>query len=91
MTQKDVQGKAKLDLIPYKALVKVAEVREYGIKKYKDDQGWKSVAQKDFAVATLRHIYKWINGEQLDDESGLHHLHHAACSIMLAIGQDDDK
>ncbi len=86
MTFKDITGKDRLDLLPAQALRKIAKVREYGIKKYQnDDEGWKQVDKRAFATATLRHIYSWLEGQELDPESGLPHLDHAACSILLAI------
>ena len=92
MSAKDVKGKDRLRLIPYQALVKVSKVREFGIAKYGgDDTGWKTVDKDDFAEAALRHIYKYFDGEELDDESGLHHLHHAACSLILAIAVKDKE
>jgi hypothetical protein len=92
MSAKDVKGKARLRLIPYKSIVAVSKVREFGIEKYGgDDENWKTVHEDDFAEATLRHIYKYFDGEIVDDESGLHHLHHAACSILLAIAVLENK
>ncbi len=82
---KDVTGKPELGLIPYKALAKVAEVRAFGIKKYKGDN-WHDVPKKDFVNATVRHCMKYLSGETSDEESNLEHLAHAACSILLALG-----
>ena len=82
---KDTIGKPKLRYIPYDALVAIANVREFGIAKYKDDLGWKEVPADDFAEASLRHIYKYFKGELVDPESGLNHLDHALCSLALAV------
>tara|TARA_Y100000310_G_scaffold344706_1_gene458920 strand:- start:3400 stop:3834 length:435 start_codon:yes stop_codon:yes gene_type:complete len=81
---KDTKGKAKLRYIPYSALVAIAEVREYGIKKYNGDN-YHGVDPEDFVEAAARHIHKWMDGTDLDDESGLDHLHHAITSLALAI------
>jgi len=88
---KDTKGKAKLRFIPYESLVAISNVREFGIKKYKDDQGWKTVSRDDFAEAALRHIHKYFNGQLLDDESELPHLHHALCSLALAVSVQEQQ
>lgn len=85
MSFKDTKGKPKLRYVPYDALVAIANVREFGIAKYKDDQGWRVVPADDFAEASLRHIHKYFNGQILDPESGLGHLEHALCSLALAV------
>lgn len=85
--KKDTKGKPKLGLIPYDALAEIAKVREFGIEKYKDDEGWRGVSITDFLDAALRHIYKYndIDRSELDEESGLSHLAHAATSLILAL------
>lgn len=91
MTHKETAGKPKLGLIPFSALAQIAEVREFGIKKYKDDEGWKQVDSRDFVEAGLRHLHKVTSGEEIDPESGLQHLAHAACSIILALAVEDEE
>ena len=81
---KEIKGKEKLRLIPRKAMVAGARVREYGIDKYNGDN-YQQVPAIEFVDATLRHIYKYLEGQQIDPESGLPHLHHALCSMMLAV------
>jgi len=85
MSLKDTKGKEKLRYIPYEALKQVALVREFGTKKYGDPFGYVGVDADDFVDAALRHLYKHLYQQPLDDESGLPHLAHAACSILLAI------
>lgn len=83
---KDIKGKAQLDLIPYNALEAVAEVREFGKNKYGDAWQWQGeVDPKYFATAGLRHIYKALQVEDNDDESGLLHLAHAATTLLMAL------
>jgi hypothetical protein len=52
--------------------------------------------KRDVFGCILRHIWKWFRGEVNDDESGLHHLAHAAwnCITLMeyercGIGTDD--
>lgn len=94
--QKDTAGKPDLTLIPYNSLVAVAKVREYGNKKYGDPWMWRINAKpkdvKDFVAAALRHINKYTDPLEhyRDDESNLHHLWHAAASLMMAISIEQD-
>ncbi len=91
MTFKDTNGKDKLRYIPYSALKSIAKVREYGIMKYKDDQGWRQVPEIEFTEAAMRHVGKALSGEDIDSESGLPHLDHAICSLALAIAVRESK
>jgi hypothetical protein len=59
-------------------------VREFGIKKYGDDTSWIRTHPDEYLGAALRHIYKHLEGEELDDESGIEHIYHAMTSLMLA-------
>ena len=83
---KDIKGKAALDLLPYEALVAMAAVRTFGVNKYGDAWAWKEgVDPQAFATASIRQLYKYLRVENLDDESDLPHLAHAAASAMMAL------
>lgn len=90
-------GKIRHDLIPPWALTELAKVYTYGTQKYDDDNWWKGLKWKrDVFGCILRHVWKWMRGERFDDESGVHHLAHAAwnCLTLMSyerhnIGVDD--
>ena len=84
MAQKDTKNKPRLSYIPYSSLVKIAEVRQFGIDKYGENK-YDEVNVEDFLDAALRHIFKHIEGEYIDNESGRSHLAHAATSLILAM------
>lgn len=91
------EGKIRHDLVAPWALNEIARVYTYGTIKYDDDNWWKGLKwKKDVFGCILRHIWKWFRGERDDDESGLHHLAHAAWNCMTLmeyernnIGTDD--
>lgn len=90
------EGKNRLDLMPSWPLDQIAQVYTYGTVKYDDNNWWKGMPWKKIIGPLLRHIYKWLRGEKYDDESGLHHLAHAAwqCLALMeyernGIGKDD--
>lgn len=87
-------GKPKLTLVPQKILYDIAEVREYGTKKYHDPDNWKSVEVQRYRDAAFRHFLAYLkepNG--VDKESGISHLKHLACNIAFLCeleGKDDE-
>jgi len=91
------KDKIRHDLVAPWALNEIARVYTYGTQKYDDDNWWKGLKwKKDVFGCILRHIWKWFRGEVNDDESGLHHLAHAAwnCIALMeyercGIGTDD--
>jgi hypothetical protein len=84
MTVKDTKGKLKVSLIPPRALISIAKVREFGVSKYKDAWSWVDLVKvEDLQEAIDRHQLKIKLGETLDDESGLPHSWHIACSAAM--------
>lgn len=93
------EGKARMSLLPPKALTQVAEVMTYGEKKY---AAWnylkgRGLPFSDYLDAALRHLAAFNAGEDLDAESGKSHLAHAACCILMLMEmqhyhpQQDDR
>lgn len=65
---------ARFDLIPKKALWKVAELYGKGAEKY-DDHNWRRGYPYSLSQAALeRHYALWVEGQDYDDETGCHHL-----------------
>ena len=77
------------------ALDAVAFTLDYGRGKYGDDVNWQKVenGEERYLNAAVRHISKHVSGKLLDDEpdeqgrpgSGLPHLWHAACSLLMSL------
>jgi hypothetical protein len=89
-------GKPRYDLIPPYALHELVLVYTYGCHKYDPDNWWKGMQWRKVIGPMLRHIFKWMRGEKYDQESGLHHLAHAAwnaialfCYQVKGLGVDD--
>lgn len=65
----------------------VSRVLEYGASKYSRNnyKNGGPMAAKEFLLdSMLRHAMAYMNGEDLDEESGLPHVYHMACSAMFA-------
>ena len=90
-------GKAKLHLLPPKSILEVGKVLTYGAEKY-DAENWRKVddLQNRYTSAALRHIFAHIEGEDVDEETGLSHLAHAMCCLLFKledelIGESKEK
>jgi hypothetical protein len=67
------------------AVAAVIDVLEYGARKY-DADNWKKVEHSRYIDASLRHyVMRYLAGEQIDPESGKHHLAHAICCLMFML------
>ena len=87
--RKDDQEKVRYDLTPPRALHELNRVLTYGAKKYAPEN-WRKVKPwgTRYFGAALRHCWAWFRGEMCDQESGLHHLAHAACCVLFMLELD---
>lgn len=78
------EGKPRLDLIPWPAVLGVARVMERGLSRYAP-HSWRSGRIEDtrLAAAAIRHLVAWLSGADADHESGLPHLDHAAANVLM--------
>lgn len=90
------EGKSRVDQIPAEALLEVGRVSTYGVEKYGLYNWQKGQPWGNCIGAALRHIYHFMRGEDIDPESGIHHLAHAAWNLLALIwyqkkglGEDD--
>lgn len=82
-------GKARWDLVPWKAVAIMVDVLGFGAKKY-GDENWRQVpdARRRYFAAAQRHLIAWYGGERIDSESGLPHLAHALCCVVFLLEMD---
>lgn len=91
------KGKVRFELIPPKALKKVAEVYTLGAEKYtiRDKYGaiiedgaynWRrGMPYMETMGSVQRHIEAWKIGEDLDPDLGTHHLSNAIFGLLALI------
>ena len=61
----------------------LAEVCEYGANKYERyNYMIGGVSAQQHVDCLLRHLLAWYDGEDVDPESGVSHLHHATFNMM---------
>lgn len=77
--------KLRLGLIPVSFSRWVAKVLMFGAEKYGPDNWRKGGPWVEVYECQQRHMQSWLDGEDLDPESGLPHLAHAACNLAFLI------
>lgn len=83
------QGKARISLLPGRAIEQVMKVGEMGAAKYGDHNYRLGMPVTKFLNAAFRHAFvEWLfKGVDNDPESGLPHLAHAAWNMLAALEQ----
>lgn len=73
-------------LIPFEAIRAIGQVITFGAKKY-GANNWQTLPDfKDrYSDALMRHFVAWQGGEEIDQESGLHHLAHIGCNTVFLL------
>lgn len=88
-------NKPDLSLLPPEALWECALLLSQHTDRDGELPGWASMAPADcyrkYRGSVLRHIWRWLRGEQIDQDSKRHHLAHVATNalILLAAYLDD--
>lgn len=78
-------GKIDLTLVPLIAIESEARALMFGEQKYGRYNYTKGFDSSRLTAAALRHIYAYINNDNVDWESGLHHLGHARACLAMHI------
>lgn len=83
--RKDDGNKPRYDLMPFDALDEVGRVFAFGATKYAAHNWCKGMAWGRLIAAACRHVGAFARGENNDPESGLSHLAHAACCVLMLL------
>lgn len=78
-------GKVDWSLVPFEALEGMAQVLQFGAKKY---AAWNWTEGGGFKWtrllgSCLRHLFAFARGEDVDPESGISHISHAQCNLLF--------
>lgn len=84
---KDLHGvkKPPLGLVPPAALILTAKAMQHGAEKY-GPYNWREKAVRNtvYIDAAMRHLMRYLDGEDVDTDSGVPHVAHvAACMSIL--------
>lgn len=77
------QDKLRWSLVDYEALEPMVRVLEFGADKYAPDNWKKGMSYRSTSESLLRHMYAFMNGEDIDPESGISHIGHVLCNAMF--------
>jgi hypothetical protein len=76
--------KAPLDLLEYQADQQIALALQTGAEKYGKKNFYDSETfMSTYGAAMRRHLGAWLDGEDHDPESGLHHLAHLGACVHI--------
>lgn len=85
-------GKSQLTLVPSQIIWDIAEVREYGNRKYGSPDNWKQVEIERYRDAAYRHFLKYIEDpDSVDEESGIPHYKHWACNAAFICAMEAQR
>lgn len=86
-------SKPGIEGVPAAPLFMVGEVMRFGAAKY-GLTNWRHdpISASVYYNAAMRHLFSWWDGDNLDTETGLPHLAHAAACLMIILdaGLTDD-
>jgi hypothetical protein len=85
--KKDLNGKRKWSLMPWRELEQAVIAMEDGARKYGPGT-WKNYSDETrdaYLSALQRHIVAWSEGELKDPVSGASHLGHAIANCLILI------
>lgn len=78
-------GKVEYHLFPFETFDEINKVLMFGAGKY-DPRNWeKGINFNRLFNSTLRHLFSWWRGEDLDPETNLSHLAHAATNVIFLL------
>ncbi len=80
-------GKPELSYVPQGLVEGCARAMMFGAKKYARNNWRKGLKDSECMDSLLRHAFKYMNGEEMDDESGECHLDHIAANIGFLLEQ----
>ena len=81
-------GKPRFDLIPTVPLETLAKIYTMGAEKYADRNWEKGIQYSRIYAAVMMHLNKYWSSENVDPESGLPHLAHAAWGLLALLEFD---
>lgn len=90
------EGKPRYDLIPPEFMDALAAHFEIGSRKYSDRNWERGMGWCKCFASMMRHAWAWMRGEDIDPETGSHHMISVAWNAMAIytyaarkIGEDD--
>lgn len=83
-------GKVRVDLVDPLFILSTANGMTHGAIKYGEHNWRGGIRQSRLYGALLRHLYAYWMREDIDPDSGNHHLDNAACMLQMLIRHAKD-
>ena len=77
------KGKVRWGLVDQRSFEPMVRVLEFGATKYSAHNWKKGLSWIEICESMLRHIYAFMDGEDLDSDSNLEHIGHIQCNAMF--------
>lgn len=84
-------GKPKWGLVPQSALLPLVKALEYGTIKYQPDNWKKGLSVMEMCESLKRHLDDFMEGIDIDPESGLHHIGPIQANAMFIAWMLENK
>lgn len=78
-------GKLPIELVPTSAMYAIADALGYGASKYEANNWRRGMKWSIPYSCAMRHLLKWFEGEDRDEESGREHLSHVMANVAMLI------
>lgn len=78
-------GKSKLSYTPVALMEGASRAMVYGATKYERNNWRKGFPQTEVMDCLLRHAMAWLEGQDCDEESQLHHFDHIAANVAFLL------
>lgn len=82
---KDDQQKNRVELLPFDALLELGKLFTFGASKYEDRNWEKGIKFSRIYGAMMRHAWLWWLRKDIDEESGMNHMVHAAWNALILV------
>ena len=79
----DYTEKPPIALLPISGLFEAAKVMGFGATKYGKYNWAGGIEYTRLTSAAMRHILYFLGGEDLDPETGISHIAHAICCLLM--------
>ncbi len=79
--------KLRYDLLPFDVIDELVKDLTYGAAKY-EANNWQKVDASRYKAALMRHMSAYMQGEEIDKESGLPHIVMVMCNAMFLRWKD---
>ena len=84
-------GKPKWSLVPQSALIPAVRSFEYGANKYGPHNWKKGLPMSEICESLKRHLDAYMEGEEIDKESGLPHIGFIQTNAIMLSWMNDNK